>query len=75
MTELEQYIRGYFGVRQEDLARITTFFQPTTLGKGDFFLKTGRYCDKLSFIRSGYLRVYTTMAGREVTQWIGVYSM
>ncbi|SDM58627.1 cAMP-binding domain of CRP or a regulatory subunit of cAMP-dependent protein kinases [Catalinimonas alkaloidigena] len=71
MTELEHYIRSYFGVTQDDLAQISSYFEPTTLAKGEYFLKAGRYCDKLSFIRSGFLRVFSNLTGREVTQWIG----
>ena len=58
MTELEQYLRSYMGVSDEDMASLVSYFQPTTLEKGDYFLRAGRVCDKLSFQRSGLLRVY-----------------
>ncbi len=70
MTELEQYIKSYFGVRQEDLVKIVSLFKRTELKKGDYFLKTGRSCDKLSFIKSGFLRIYVKTDDKEVTQWI-----
>lgn len=71
MTELEQYITSYFGVKSESLERIASLFQPTSIAKGDFFLKTGETCQQLSFIRSGLLRIYVpTEKGDEVTQWI-----
>lgn len=70
MTELEHYIQSYFGIPQEDLIRIASLFQETHLRRGDFFLKTGRQCDQLSFVRTGLLRIYVPLETREVTQWI-----
>jgi CRP-like cAMP-binding protein len=71
MTELEQNIKSYFGViKQDDLQTISSLFHLTTIKKGDYFLKTGKPCDKLSFIQSGLLRIFITTDGKEVTQWI-----
>ena len=70
MNELQQYIESYFGVRQDDLATIAAKFKQTALKRGDFFLKTGGRCDKLSFIRSGLIRIYSHSDGKEITQWI-----
>lgn len=71
MTDLAQYIQTYFGVIQPDeLSLITDLFQPTDLKKGDYFLKAGRPCLKLSFIQSGLLRIYAHTEEKEVTQWI-----
>jgi CRP-like cAMP-binding protein len=71
MTDLEQYVHSYFSVSGEDLTKIASFFKPVLLKKGDYFLKSGAYCDKLSFIHSGFLRVYALFEDKEVTQWIG----
>jgi CRP-like cAMP-binding protein len=71
MTELEQCIHSYFGIDEEDLSKIAALFKPVVLRKGDYFLKSGAACDKLSFIQSGFLRVYASMEDKEVTQWIG----
>lgn len=70
MSELEQYIKSYFGVKQNDLEQIMSLFKQTTLKKADYFLKTGSSCDKLSFIKSGLLRIYVSTEEKEVTQWI-----
>jgi CRP-like cAMP-binding protein len=70
MTELEKYIQSYFGISQEDLAQVGALFKRQTLKKGDYFLKTGRICDKLSFVQSGLLRVFVQTPDKEVTQWI-----
>ena len=71
MTELEKYIQSYFGVTREEGAQVTSYFEASALSKGDFFLKPGRICNKLSFIQSGLIRVYLNTEMEEVTQWIG----
>ncbi|MEJ7677979.1 MAG: Crp/Fnr family transcriptional regulator [Segetibacter sp.] len=71
MTELEQNIQSYFGVIQlDDLQTISSFFHLTTIRKDDYFLKTGKSCDKLSYIQSGLLRIFKETEDKEVTQWI-----
>lgn len=70
MTELELYIHSYFGIDKNDLDKISSYFQLTTLARGDYFLKPDRICDKLSFHKSGLIRVYALADGKEITQWI-----
>lgn len=71
MTELEQYIRSYFGVvSNKDLQTIVSLFELRIIKKGSFLLKSGRRCDKLCFVQSGLLRMFVTTDGKEVTQWI-----
>ncbi len=71
MTELEKNIQSYFGViRQDDLQTISSLFHKSTIKKGGYFLKTGRSCDKLGFVKSGLLRIFLSSEDKEVTQWI-----
>ncbi|OKS88130.1 Crp/Fnr family transcriptional regulator [Mucilaginibacter polytrichastri] len=71
MTELEQYIKSYFGVvESNDLDTIVSFFKVTTIKKGDFLLRSGNRCNGLSFVHSGILRMFASTATKEVTQWI-----
>jgi CRP/FNR family transcriptional regulator, anaerobic regulatory protein len=70
MTDLEHYLHSYFDFNSADLAKVASFFKPEGLKKGDYYLKTGKPCDKLSFVQSGLLRVYVDLEDREVTQWI-----
>ena len=70
MTELEIYIQTYFGVTKDDLLEISSFFKPMILKKGDYFLKTGRHCDKLGFLQSGIIREFVLINDKEVTKWI-----
>ena len=70
MKDLEIYIQRYFGIPQNDLEKIASLFIPHLLSKGEFYLKQGMYCQTLSFIRSGLLRIYAPKDGKDVTQWI-----
>ncbi|MEE9430709.1 MAG: Crp/Fnr family transcriptional regulator [Melioribacteraceae bacterium] len=70
-NELEQYINSYFGVvKSDELKKISSLFKLATIKKGEYFLEHGKRSDKLSFIQSGLLRIFTTTAEKEVTQWI-----
>jgi CRP/FNR family transcriptional regulator, anaerobic regulatory protein len=70
MTELQQYLRAYMGVAEEDLQTLLSFFHLTTLEKGDYFVRSGRICDKLSFQLSGLMRSFAPYEDKEITQWI-----
>lgn len=70
MTELEKYIQTYFSVSKDDLTKISTYFKPMTLKKGDYYLKTGRQSDRLGFVQSGIVREFITINDKEVTKWI-----
>lgn len=70
MTALEQHIKSYFGINEDDLSKVASLFSAQTLKKGTFYLKTGHLCDKLSFIKSGMMRIYVLDEEKEVTQWI-----
>jgi CRP-like cAMP-binding protein len=71
MTALETSIQSYFGIMEsEDLKTITSLFKPETIKKGDYFLMEGKSCEKLSFVQSGFLRVFTETEKKDVTQWI-----
>lgn len=71
MNELESYIHHHFGISTDDCQRVSGLFRCEDLEKGSYFLRTGKFCNKLSFIESGLIRVYINMPEREVTQWIG----
>lgn len=70
MTELEKYIQTYFGVNRDDLVKISSFFKPLALKKGDYFLKTGRHSDRLGFVQTGIIREFVLIGDKEVTKWI-----
>lgn len=70
MTELQLYIKSYFGIEESKLAILEELFEAETLQKGSTFAETGKRCNKLSFIKSGFLRVFNHHDGKDVTQWI-----
>ncbi|MGY5251746.1 Crp/Fnr family transcriptional regulator [Sphingobacterium spiritivorum] len=71
MTELELSIKSYFGVIDtKELSSIVSLFKPEILKKGDYFLKTNKNSDRLSFVQSGLLRIFLATEDKEVTQWI-----
>ena len=70
MTELQKYITSYFGITNQNMDKISCLFTESELKKGEFFTKSGQYCEKLSFVRSGFIRVFATADDKEVTQWI-----
>lgn len=70
MTELETYIKSFFGASREELRTIASFFKADEMRKGDFFVKEGAYCKRLSFVREGFLRTFVETDQKEVTQWI-----
>ncbi len=70
MTELQKYITSYFGITNENMDKITSLFTESELKKGAFFTKSGQYCEKLSFVKSGFIRIFANSNNKEVTQWI-----
>jgi CRP-like cAMP-binding protein len=70
MPELKAYLKNYFYVEQNDLDLLAGLFVEESLEKGQFFVKAGHYADKLSFVRSGIIRIYQSHGNKEVTQWI-----
>ena len=70
MTELEIYIQSYFGIPQENLQRIAEMFERAELEKDTYFTQTGQYCEKLSFVKNGFLRIFEYKDGKDITQWV-----
>lgn len=71
MTDLETYIHHHFAISLDDCQKVSGLFRSERIDKGDYFLRSGKYCNKFSFIREGLLRVYVDLPQKEVTQWIG----
>jgi CRP-like cAMP-binding protein len=71
MSELENYIHHYFSIGLDDCKKVSSLFKTETIEKGGYFLKSGKYCNKLSFIQEGILRIFISQPDKDVTQWIG----
>lgn len=71
MKNFETLIKEHFGqLSNREVAFIRPYFQEEKLQKNEFFTQTDKTCDRLSFVKSGILRVYTLSDGKEITQWI-----
>jgi hypothetical protein len=70
MTELEKYIINYFGVKENDVSKIVTFFKPVQLKKGEYFLRKGKSSDRLAFLQRGIVREFIDVDEKEITKWI-----
>lgn len=71
MNNFYELIQFHFGqLPKEDLTILTSYFKEEKLKKNEFFTKSEKICDRLSFVKSGIVRVYALHDGKEVTQWI-----
>ncbi len=72
MKELQSYIQTYFGLGGNDLLTVQELFEYGRLVRSDKFLQAGQPARSLSFVVSGYCRVYALdqSGEREITQWI-----
>lgn len=70
MSELENYIRGYFGLEKVDVSEISNLFKEKVVPKDGFFCKENERCNKLAFVKSGAFRISALTEKKEVTQWI-----
>ncbi|WP_200975085.1 Crp/Fnr family transcriptional regulator [Echinicola sp. 20G] len=70
MHTLQQYIKTYFDLKANDLETLASLFISEKLSKGEYYLKTGSYDSKLSFIKTGHLRIFDYINAKDITQWI-----
>ena len=72
MVEITQHIESYLGIKPKEFAQIEDFFIAQEVKKGDYLLQSGKYNSDLSFVKSGYIRMYNIddKSGKEITQWI-----
>ena len=71
MKEFNILLQEYFGqLTNQELLTIRSYFYAENLHKNEFFTKSDKICDKLSFVKSGILRIYALSNGKEITHWI-----
>jgi len=71
MEKLRTCISNQINVDNDSMSTILSAFEPIKIRKGDFLLKSGKICRQMAFIKSGYLRMYDIVEGKEITFWIG----
>ncbi len=57
---------------EKELNEAGTCFKTETLKKGDFFSKAGRISDRMGFVKSGLLRSFYTIKGKETTTFFQI---
>lgn len=65
-SELITRIKQYVQLKKNDIPVIETLFRQKTLKKGELFLKEGKICRELGFIKKGLVCYYVTPDGNEV---------
>jgi CRP-like cAMP-binding protein len=70
LSELQHYIGAYFGLTNNEADQVASLFKLERLPKGGYFLKKEQYCERLSFMKSGYIRIFAHQDDKEITQWI-----
>lgn len=70
MNDLASHIQSYFGIPDADLDVISSLFKPESYKHGDLLIEKGKRATKLSFIQSGYFRIYNYSDKKEITQWV-----
>ena len=70
MSTLAKNIRSLVSLTEDDVAKITAYFKLQHLKKGEYVIRSGRFCNTLGFIQSGHIRVYLAANDREITQWV-----
>lgn len=70
MQQLNDYIRTSFNTEVTEAEKISQYFRPQLLRKGEFLMKAGRICDRMAFVASGLIRIFLEAGDKEVTQWI-----
>jgi CRP-like cAMP-binding protein len=71
MEQLKDCISKQIRIESKSLDKILSMFETVEIKKGDYFLKSGTVCRKMAFIVNGYLRMFDTVEGKEITLWIG----
>ncbi|XOV66505.1 MAG: Crp/Fnr family transcriptional regulator [Fluviicola sp.] len=70
MQDLTNYIQSYFDTKSDVAELLTDQFETQQLDRNAFQTTIGNRHGDLSFVKSGYLRVYRSTEKKEVTQWI-----
>ncbi|MDG1332000.1 MAG: Crp/Fnr family transcriptional regulator [Crocinitomicaceae bacterium] len=70
MNELTQSISAYFDTELDRSNDIADLFTEEKLSRNEFHTEIGSRFGKLSFVKSGFLRIYRQADKKEVTQWI-----
>ena len=71
MQKLKNCILSKVSIEETAMNTILSVFEPLEITKSEFFLESGKICQQMAFIDSGYMRMYDIVDGKEITLWIG----
>lgn len=57
-SNFKKLLKSLSPFTDEELEKVSCHFQDIELSKNDYFVRAGHYCDRVAYIRSGYLRSY-----------------
>lgn len=70
MQALHHFLKTQLEIPDRLVTESAEYYQEETMGKGDFLVKQGQRCHRLSLITQGYLRFYSHASKKAVTHWI-----
>lgn len=70
MNELTESISAYFDTELDRSVDIAAMFTEEKLSRNEFHTEIGTRFGQLSFVKSGFLRIYRQTDKKEITQWI-----
>lgn len=71
MKSIQASIAEHIQISPEELQEIISKFDSRAVVKGELVLEEGKVCKELIFIKSGYMRMFNLVDGKEITTWIG----
>jgi len=73
MKFLRQYIEAMIDIDDNDWEKVTALFSKKEYAKGDMLFKAGEICQKLHYISSGVVRVYSISTEGQDHTWMVNY--
>jgi len=73
MKFLRQYIEAMIEIDDSDWAKVTALFSKKEYAKGDMLFEAGEICQKLHYISSGVVRVYSISTEGKDHTWMVNY--
>jgi len=67
---LQDHISTFVDMPPEVFDQGKVFFEPRTVGKGELICKAGEVCKEVAFIKSGVMRSFYQLKGKEVTRFV-----
>lgn len=70
MLDLRIFLKHHLELPDSLIPTVIAFYQEGFLKKDDFLVKKGQYCQKLCYIRKGFLRFFSYSETKTITHWI-----